>query len=62
MKYLHTALAACWIFGIGLNAAYKIPTSKVNLEILIIFVIFVLEQILSAEVIVPNFGDGMGLT
>ena len=29
MKYLHISLATCWVFGIGLNAAYKIPTSKV---------------------------------
>ena len=30
MKYLYMALATCWVFGIGLNATYKIPTSKVS--------------------------------
>ena len=29
MKYLYSALAMCWLFGIGLNIAYVIPTSKV---------------------------------
>ena len=29
MKYLYIAIAMSWIFGIGLNAAYVIPTSKV---------------------------------
>ena len=29
IKYLYVALIGCWIFGIGLNAAYVIPTSKV---------------------------------
>ena len=30
MKYLYASLVICWIFGIGLNASYKLPTSKVN--------------------------------
>ena len=29
MKYLYSPMAMCWIFGIGYNLAYVIPTSKV---------------------------------
>ena len=29
MKYLYSAMAMCWIFGIGYNLAYVISTSKV---------------------------------
>ena len=31
MTYLYTAIALCWTLGIGLNAAYMIPTGKVFL-------------------------------
>ena len=30
MTYLYSAMAMCWIFGIGYNLAYVIPTSKVR--------------------------------
>ena len=29
MRYLYITLVSCWIFGIGFNAAYMIPTGKV---------------------------------
>ena len=29
MRYLYTAIALCWTLGIGLEAAYVIPISKV---------------------------------
>ena len=38
MKYIYMALGFAWIFGLGFNAAYMIPTARViyTFEFLII--------------------------
>ena len=32
IRYIYMAIAFVWVFGIGLNAAYMIPTGKVGSE------------------------------
>ena len=32
MRYLYAAIVFVWIFGIGLNASYMIPTTKVGIK------------------------------
>ena len=32
IRYIYMAVAFVWVFGIGLNAAYMIPTGKVGSE------------------------------
>ena len=43
MKYLKITLVGCWVFGIGINAAYVIPTSKV------INLIFVVAKVMNFD-------------